>query len=185
MPTTESQNYNRIYELLVSGENDLVGQIAYAVYKQQKIDKIKRFIENNGRIPEKSDLASFTENAASEKQLGFYKEHALSILREFLEYTLDDQVNEIEAQKKADYDKRINDILIFSCLPSLRSFRLDLRAGAFFVCAQQLSNRLHHQRVHALVFPLYLVCTNKMFYTLMNATSAAGCQTSLRERPNA
>ena len=111
MPTTESQNYNRIYELLVSGENDLVGQIAYAVYKQQKIDKIKRFIENNGRIPEKSDLSSFTENAASEKQLGFYKEHALSILREFLEYTLDDQVNEIEAQKKADYDKRINDIL--------------------------------------------------------------------------
>lgn len=62
MPETDMpkhQPYSKVYRLLVNGEDDLVGQIAYAIYKQQKIEKITRFTTANSRPPVENDLASF------------------------------------------------------------------------------------------------------------------------------
>lgn len=107
----EEQDFNKIYGLLVHGEDDLVGQIAYAIYKQQKVEKIQRFISTNGRTPTKKDLTSFLENAASENQCRFYKDRAVVILQDFLKLSLEENLHEIEDHLKEDYDLQIRDIL--------------------------------------------------------------------------
>lgn len=107
----EPHSYSRVYKLLVHGEDDLAGQIAYAVYKQQKIDKITRFTTKNKRPPSDDDLASFMENAESETQLRFYQDRAVSILKDFLEESLMAEVDEMNTQLKAEYDAKINELL--------------------------------------------------------------------------
>ena len=72
--------YSTVYKLLVHGEDDLVGQIAYAVYKQQKIEKITRFTTQNKRPLADEELASFMENAESENQLRFYCVSIMTVL---------------------------------------------------------------------------------------------------------
>ena len=107
----EPHSYSTVYRLLVHGEDDLVGQIAYAVYKQQKIEKITRFATKNKRPPTDEELASFMENAESETQQSFYNERAVSILQDFLQKSLADEVEEMTAQTKAEYDAKINALL--------------------------------------------------------------------------
>ena len=104
-------SYSGVYSLLVHGEDDLVGQIAYAIYKQHKIEKITRFSTINKRSPSDEELSSFMENAESENQLRFYKDRAMNILKDFLEKSLADTVDEIDAQTKAEYDAKINKLL--------------------------------------------------------------------------
>ena len=103
--------YSTVYKLLVHGEDDLVGQIAYAIYKQQKIEKITRFTTQNKRPPTDEDLASFMENAESENQLRFYNDRAVSILKDFLEKSLTSEVDEVNSQLKAEYDANIHELL--------------------------------------------------------------------------
>ena len=107
----EHHSYSKVYRLLVHGEDDLAGQIAYAIYKQQKIEKITRFTTQNKRPPSDEELASFMENAESENQLRFYNDRAVSILKDFLEKSLAAKVDEMTAQTKAEYDARIDKLL--------------------------------------------------------------------------
>lgn len=109
--TNKEHSYSGVYRLLVHGEDDLVGQIAYAVYKQHKIEKITRFTTRNKRLPTDEDLASFMENAQSENQLRFYNERAVSILKDFLEQSLSGEVDTITAQTKAEYDTKLDKLL--------------------------------------------------------------------------
>lgn len=106
-----SKKYNRVYELLVKDEDDLTGQIAYAIYKQHKTEKVKRFIAANGRPPEKVDLEDFIENAASPNQLRFYRERAVSLVQGFLQRSIAEHVQEIDNRLKENYDQKIADIL--------------------------------------------------------------------------
>ncbi|MBR4195606.1 MAG: hypothetical protein IKQ95_02710 [Synergistaceae bacterium] len=108
---SEHRPYSKVYSLLVHGEDDLVGHIAYAIYKQQKIEKITRFTTRNKRPPTDEELASFMENAESEKQLRFYNDRAVSILKDFLEQSLSAEVEEINCKNKAEYDAKVRDLL--------------------------------------------------------------------------
>ena len=108
---TKTHSYSKVYRLLVHGEDDLAGQIAYAIYKQQKIDTIARFMTKNKRPPTDEELAPFMENAETENQLRFYKERATSIQKDFLERTLTAEIDEINANLKAEYDAKIDALL--------------------------------------------------------------------------
>jgi hypothetical protein len=50
---------NPIFELLVKGENDVVGLLAYGLYKQNKRDWLIAFQANNNRAPDTNELAAF------------------------------------------------------------------------------------------------------------------------------
>ena len=47
----EFRSYSKVYKMLVKGEDDLAGQIAYAIYKQHKIEKITRFTKRQPESP--------------------------------------------------------------------------------------------------------------------------------------
>jgi hypothetical protein len=50
---------NPIFELLVKGENDVTGLLAYGLYKQNKRDWLIAFQANNNRAPDQNELAAF------------------------------------------------------------------------------------------------------------------------------
>lgn len=61
-PVNDSQGnrFNYIYSELVKTPDDLLGLFAYSIYKKEKIEYIKRFQEETGKIPMAGeDLADF------------------------------------------------------------------------------------------------------------------------------
>lgn len=62
--------HDRIYSLLVENEDDLVGLIAYSLYKRNKVAYIESFLQDCGQAPDEQQLAevrrSFSLPAARE-----------------------------------------------------------------------------------------------------------------------
>lgn len=54
-----SRQYNFIYSKLVESETDIIGHIAYSLYKTDKIDFINKFKSNNKKIRKKKTLICF------------------------------------------------------------------------------------------------------------------------------
>lgn len=52
-------DYNHIYKKLVKGPNDVVGALAYALYKEEKIAYINQFTQEHQREPADEDLKAF------------------------------------------------------------------------------------------------------------------------------
>jgi hypothetical protein len=80
-----------IYESLVRDENDTLGQIAYSLYKRQKIEFIKK------QSPTEQQIKDFQEMAGSDSQLDLYRTKAVQLIQVFLEAILRE---DIEKQKK-------------------------------------------------------------------------------------
>ncbi len=93
-----SRKYNFIYEQLVQGEDDVIGHIAYSLYKSDKIQYIEKFkAEHNGCDLEEEDLKSFHDVSTLESSIQRYRNTALDILQDFSNYVISDQVEQIEA----------------------------------------------------------------------------------------
>ena len=59
--TTEMAEHNRAYEQLVSGDDDLIGLIAYSLYKKDKRDfYIKGWTEQHGGPPQADHVRAFS-----------------------------------------------------------------------------------------------------------------------------
>jgi hypothetical protein len=87
-----------IYSKLVKDENDMLGHIAYSLYKRQKIEFIKdKEEENNGQPPTDQQLRDFQEFAGSESQLELYRNKAINLSQIFLQTTLNE---DLEKQKE-------------------------------------------------------------------------------------
>lgn len=75
--------YNWIYKDLVSDNNDIVGHIAYSIYKREKIDHIEDLKKNNnGADPTFEDLAPFRMMAGKRKSE--YTEAAQRVLQKYI-----------------------------------------------------------------------------------------------------
>lgn len=100
----EDYPYNFIYEKLVSTPTDVVGMIAYSLYKKEKVEYIRNFKQRYGKDPEDLDLQSFHVSTNTESRLNGYGVQAKEIVREFLEISLEEKVGEIESKLLADYE---------------------------------------------------------------------------------
>lgn len=56
----DSGEVNRAYEQLVSGDDDLIGLIAYALYKKDKRDFYIGWLEQHGSPPQSDHVKAFT-----------------------------------------------------------------------------------------------------------------------------
>ncbi|UFH47982.1 hypothetical protein [Pseudomonas sp. KNUC1026] len=89
-----SQNF--IYERLVESEDDILGIIAYSLYKRQKIEYIEAFCKRNGRPACSADLTQFHEVSNSAFQLQAYRTQADNIAQSFLTITLEGRAEQLE-----------------------------------------------------------------------------------------
>lgn len=106
-----SRQYNFIYSKLVESETDIIGHIAYSLYKTDKIDFINNFKENNAKDPEEEDFNLFHITLGVEGQLERYKIEAKIILQNFCNNTLTTTIEEIEKIKEANIRSSLKEIV--------------------------------------------------------------------------
>lgn len=106
------QFYNSIYEKLVKSEDDLIGLIAYAIYKKHKIEFITSIKEKEGREPTTDECKIFFNASTTESQLAKYRNDAQSILSDVVANTTNEELEHYEQEMLADYEKKIK-----KCMP--------------------------------------------------------------------
>ncbi len=94
--------YSFIYTTLVKDERDIIGIIAYELYKRQKIEFIKNFEVKYGNAPTDEELKNFHDISNSQSQLESYRSRAGDLAKNFLEISLAVKANELEDY----YDKK-------------------------------------------------------------------------------
>lgn len=89
------RQYNFIYSKLVSGDDDFVGQIAYSIYKKEKVKFIEDFkAENPDKEPQEADFVHFHRFSSTDSAIQSYRLKAELILQEFLNNSLDEAISE-------------------------------------------------------------------------------------------
>lgn len=130
------KQYNFIYEQLVISDDDLVGLVAYGIYKKHKIEFITRFKEQHDREPEKGECEAFFITSTTESQLAKYRDQAENLLSEAVGNVATEEINKFEAEMLHNYKSEIK-----SALPSgwvtvglgiLSAFIFSLIAALFF-----------------------------------------------------
>jgi ABC-type antimicrobial peptide transport system permease subunit len=94
------RNYNHIYQLLVKNDNDLVGIIAYSIYKKQKIQHIEEFKELHKKAPTDDDLVPFNNISSNKTSIEGYRIKAENILEEFLNIILEKHKEDVNRYYK-------------------------------------------------------------------------------------
>ena len=114
------RNYNYIYTKLVENEYDIVGHIAYALYKADKIKFIESFKQEYQKEPEDNDLVPFNCTSCIDTALERYKITASIILQQFLDNTLDESTKSIEEKCIENHKQMILDAINPLTPPTLK-----------------------------------------------------------------
>ncbi|EXE62028.1 hypothetical protein J580_1033 [Acinetobacter sp. 1542444] len=100
-------NYNWIYKRLVRNENDLVGAIAYVLYKEHKIEFIRRIEQETGEDPTKEQWVEFHRVSCLDSTLSGFQKRAEELVNEFLRGALASFAQEIEEQADARMEEKV------------------------------------------------------------------------------
>ncbi|MEO7497341.1 MAG: hypothetical protein ABIT83_06265 [Massilia sp.] len=91
--------HNNIYEKLTADPNDLVGALAYIIYKQQKVEFCKT---TSGGNPSRDDIERFHAIASLDASIAAYRSQAEAMAQAFLNEGLDHLVQRTEAETRQD-----------------------------------------------------------------------------------
>lgn len=109
-----STTYNFIYSKLVVDAEDLVGLIAYGLYKREKIEFITKFKEdNNSRDPNDTDLTVFHSLTNTDSRCSNYRSQAEGILADFSGKMLAEKARELQDVYQADLVSQLKEGLPF------------------------------------------------------------------------
>lgn len=105
-PIRENSKYNFIYNKLVTNKDDLVGMVAYTIYKNEKITYIKNYeLEYGGKSPSEEDLHIFHKSSCD--RVEYYKELAINRVSSFVDAL---QVEQKEQLEKVYKDRLIEEL---------------------------------------------------------------------------
>lgn len=104
----KNPNYNWIYERLVQNENDLVGAIAYVLYKQQKIEFIEGIERASGTDPSPEQWAEFHRLTCLDSSILNYQKRAEDLVNQFLRNMLSSHVEQLDAQAAQHMAARVD-----------------------------------------------------------------------------
>ncbi|WP_071145768.1 hypothetical protein [Bacteroides ihuae] len=101
------RKYNFIYEKLVYSEDDLVGLIAYGIYKRHKIEFITSIKEREHRDPNDDECNSFFVASTTESQLKKYRNDAEAVLSDIVMNAAGEELEQYEQEMLKDYQANI------------------------------------------------------------------------------
>lgn len=106
------RKYNFLYKKIVRDERDVVGSIAYALYKASKINHIEQYkSEHNDTDPSEEVLERFHSISCLDDEVKRYRLQATAILQDFLSNTLSETTNKIEKQTQQKHFEMIQQIV--------------------------------------------------------------------------
>jgi hypothetical protein len=76
----EDGDRNPVFSHLVTGDNDIVGLVAYSIYKQNKLDWLLAFHRATGREPSEQENTAYIIGEATPRRLATYRHLAESTL---------------------------------------------------------------------------------------------------------
>jgi hypothetical protein len=91
------RNYNYIYSKLVEEDSDLIGHIAYSLYKKSKIEYIEKK-KSDGEALTDTELIPFNDFSSSESSIESYRIKAELIVQGFIENVLDEELKSYKEQ---------------------------------------------------------------------------------------
>lgn len=87
----EEEEYNTIYNYLVNEDSGLVGMIAYALYKGEKIEYCKKITESKGKV-DIEDIQNF--HIAAHIRKDEYYERAVTLFRDLTNVLIENKIKE-------------------------------------------------------------------------------------------
>jgi hypothetical protein len=95
---------------LVDSGDDILGIIAYSIYKRQKIEYIETIKSQYKRIPTRQEMYAFRNVANSSTQLDGYKNQAFVFARSFLDEALAAEAEKIQNHYSAKAEQEIKNM---------------------------------------------------------------------------
>ncbi len=106
------REYNLIYSRLVEREDDVVGTIAYSIYKTDKIAFIEDYKNNHeGQEPTEEDFRRFHEMICTDGHINRYQMQAMNVLNSFLNETLRETAAQIDDDCKNRHGQMLRSIV--------------------------------------------------------------------------
>ncbi|WP_237482466.1 hypothetical protein [Lichenibacterium dinghuense] len=72
--------HNVVFTSLVTGDGDIVGLVAYSIYKQNKYDWLDAYSRLEGRMPEPAEVHSYLLGESTARRLATYRHLAQAVL---------------------------------------------------------------------------------------------------------
>lgn len=103
--------YNWIYRELVESEDDLVGAVAYSLYKRHKIEYIQQCEQETGDMPTPEQMVEFHRISSSQTSLDHYRHQADMLLSNLLHFATENIASEMQKQQKEVIYKELQALL--------------------------------------------------------------------------
>lgn len=94
-----------VYRRIVKDDNDVAGQVAYGVYKKNKLEFIQKTQNELGLMIVPDDVMEEFYASQTEYVLDLYRAHANNILREFLDTSYDKDIEREKQTLEGKYEK--------------------------------------------------------------------------------
>jgi hypothetical protein len=88
------------YSSLVEGEDDLVGLIAYSLYKSDKLAFLNKHRQDTNTAPTEQELMAFCRTCTLPGPVSDYRAKATYLLQEMYDTLMEDAVQELEEKYK-------------------------------------------------------------------------------------
>lgn len=108
-----AEKYCNIYSKLVQGDGDMVGHIAYSLYKAEKVQHIKEYKETNkvDIVPDEA-VQEFAAGRDNQTSLEHYRGMAETILQRFIGGSFDDMSEQVIAEVTDRLTKHLDEIVV-------------------------------------------------------------------------
>lgn len=97
------------YSTIVRGDSDLVGHVAYALYKRDKLKFCDSFLTKHGRVPRADEVEIFIQTANLDTRIDGYRSQAELLLEAMTEYQLEDAIAQIEEDSRAELVRKLSE----------------------------------------------------------------------------
>jgi hypothetical protein len=94
----EQKRFNYIYEKLVADGDDILGIIAYSLYKRNKIEFIRNYTKEHGSELPDSAIQAFHTSSTTQSSLEGFRRQAVDLAREFMDAALEEERKDLEQE---------------------------------------------------------------------------------------
>lgn len=102
---------NLLYSKLVEDDADIIGMVAYGIYKRHKIEFIDSIRKEYDREPNDEEWQAFAISSNTESQLKKYVSQADTMLASFVMDSAGEQIKDAEKRMLEQYQTNIKAVL--------------------------------------------------------------------------